>query len=71
MKFIFRQGHALMVCRTRSDGELDEAEERRTRDFMTKYMANYRAHRKGMTPEEVADYYTVWADTNKYEEVIS
>jgi hypothetical protein len=36
---------------------------------MAKYMANYRAHRKGMSPDEVADYYTNWAENKKYEQV--
>lgn len=35
---------------------------------MAKYMANYRAHRKGMAPQEVADYYTEWAENEKYDE---
>ncbi|XP_052794078.1 uncharacterized protein LOC128227502 isoform X2 [Mya arenaria] len=52
----------------RSGEELDEGEEKKTREYMAKYMANYRAHRKGMTPDEVADYYSKWADAQKYEQ---
>ncbi|KAL4230999.1 ubiE/COQ5 methyltransferase [Mactra antiquata] len=48
--------------------ELDEEEERKTREFMAKYMANYRAHRKGMTPEEVAEYYTEWSVNGSYDQ---
>jgi len=36
---------------------------------MAKYLANYRAHRKGITAQEMSDYYTEWADDQKYEEV--
>ncbi|KAH3834947.1 hypothetical protein DPMN_108280 [Dreissena polymorpha] len=50
-----------------SSGDEDEVEQKKTREFMAKYMANYRAHRKGMTPEEVADYYSHWADTQQYD----
>ena len=34
------------------------------------YSANYRAHTEGMTKEDVAEYYSKWADSGKYEEVI-
>ncbi|XP_045206788.2 methyltransferase-like protein 27 isoform X2 [Mercenaria mercenaria] len=52
----------------RSGDERDEVEEKKTREFMAKYMANYRAHRKGMSPLEVADYYSHWAENMKYDE---
>ncbi|XP_060581812.1 uncharacterized protein LOC132738345 [Ruditapes philippinarum] len=52
----------------RSGDEQDEVEEKKTREYMAKYMANYRAHRKGMSPDEVADYYTNWAENKKYEQ---
>lgn len=32
------------------------------------YSANYRAHKEGMTKEDVAEYYSEWADSGKYEE---
>ena len=35
------------------------------------YSANYRAHKEGMTQEDVAEYYSKWADSGKYEEVIN
>jgi hypothetical protein len=34
-----------------------------------KYDANLGAHREGMTPEEVATYYSEWARNKKYDEV--
>ena len=37
----------------------------------TAYGANYGAHREGMTKEEVAEYYSKWAASGKYEEVIN
>ena len=33
------------------------------------YGANYGAHREGMTKEEVAEYYSKWGYSGKYEEV--
>lgn len=48
--------------------ERDEEEEKKTREFMAKYMANYKAHRKGMSPQDVAEYYSAWAQGNKYEQ---
>lgn len=54
---------------SRSFGDVrDEQEEQKTREFMAKYMANYQAHRKGMTPQEVADYYSQWAESKKYDQ---
>lgn len=49
--------------------EVDELEQKKTREVMAKYLANYRAHRKGITPEEMADYYSHWADSLQYEKV--
>lgn len=49
--------------------EFDEEEDKRTKEIMAKYMANFRAHRKGITPQEMADYYSQWADNLKYEQV--
>ncbi|XP_052279196.1 methyltransferase-like protein 27 isoform X2 [Dreissena polymorpha] len=34
---------------------------------MEKYTANCKAHRKGMAPEEVAEYYTTWAENQQYD----
>ena len=34
------------------------------------YAQNYGAHREGISREEVAQYYTQWANSNKYEMVI-
>ena len=36
---------------------------------MAKYEANLGAHKEGMTPEEVADYYSEWAKNKRYDEV--
>ncbi|WAR24861.1 MET27-like protein [Mya arenaria] len=35
---------------------------------MAGYLANFHAHWKGMTPDEVTDYYSKWADTQKYDQ---
>ena len=61
----------LAPTRMKTGDENDELEQKKTREFMAKYMANYGAHRKGMTPEDVANYYTKWADNQKYEQVSS
>lgn len=50
--------------------ERDEEEKKETHDMMAKYMANYGAHRKGMTTEEVTEYYTKWSESSKYEQVL-
>lgn len=34
------------------------------------YAQNYGAHREGISMKEVADYYTQWANSDKYEVVI-
>jgi len=33
------------------------------------YCANYGAHRAGMSKEEVAEYYSKWANDGQYESV--
>ena len=43
--------------------------EHTTLEVMEKYMNNAKAFRKGITPQEMADYYTQWADSLKYEQV--
>ncbi|KAL4231000.1 hypothetical protein ACF0H5_011373 [Mactra antiquata] len=35
---------------------------------MSNYVTNYRSHVKGMTPEEVADYYTQWSINDTYDQ---
>lgn len=35
------------------------------------YTQNYGAHREGISMKEVADYYTEWANSNRYEVVIN
>ncbi|XP_053399570.1 methyltransferase-like protein 27 [Mercenaria mercenaria] len=35
---------------------------------MAKYIDQYRALMRGMSPEEVADYYTNWAENTKYDQ---
>lgn len=35
------------------------------------YTKNYGAHREGISMKEVADYYTEWANSNRYEVVIN
>lgn len=59
------------VSSVKTGEEADEEEHKRTREIMAKYLANYRAHRKGITPKEMADYYSQWADSLKYEQVIA
>jgi hypothetical protein len=34
------------------------------------YAQNYGAHREGISMKEVAEYYTEWANSNRYEVVI-
>lgn len=34
------------------------------------YSANYGAHKEGMTRQDVADYYSKWAESGGYEKVI-
>lgn len=35
------------------------------------YSQNYGAHREGISMKEVAEYYTEWANSNRYEVVIN
>ena len=35
------------------------------------YSANYGAHKEGMTREDVAEYYSKWAESGGYEKVIN
>mgnify|MGYP003692183621 CR=1 FL=1 len=48
-------------------GRFQEEGERRD---VAAYAQNYGAHREGISREEVAQYYTQWAKSNKYDMVI-
>lgn len=40
-----------------------------TSEINAKYLVNAGAFRKGITPEENANYYTKWAENKQYEKV--